>query len=195
MCRCQRCKMTSSLQCCPSWLAYTGAICMWLILVGAGIGSIYEGKKIEDAGKEFKDLATEEQCFLINHVTHQCSCGDGCNSWSNEYFAKTDMCPNTTLTTGQYRSEQCGYHQLPLKTNATYTCYVLSCNDEFSFERHQPKRKQANTLITGGIALSVGFGLVPLLVLAVYYGYKLCKRISKRSNMYQKIRRWTGNDD
>lgn len=169
--------MSSTLDWCPAWVAYGGAIGMWCLLIGAGIWAIILGYNEYEEQNKFENEATSEECFIFDYDTHICSCGLQCSFWSHEYYAISDKCENKTLTTGEYGGMPCDYqHYEPLEINKTYNCFVLQCkNAQFSFQRSFSTNYQPTEMIIGGIVLLTCFGCFPFLCLVTYFGYKLSK--------------------
>ena len=172
--------MSANLEWCPAWLAYLGALLMWLLLISAGKKAIIQGYELIDIKHEFEQEATQEQCLLIDYDTHICDCGMNCNLWSHEYFAITDKCPNQTLSTNQEGDDPCDYnHYLPLPINETYIeCYVLDCSENvFSLEREFATQYDPYEMIIGGIILLTCFDVSNHWSI-IYTAHKLTKNIN-----------------
>eukprot|EP01083_Nonionella_stella_P166558 557186_1 len=71
---------SSQLECCPSWLAYLGAVLMWNVLIGVALWAIIEGQLMIHKREDFEENATEELCYITNHELQMCKCGSNCQS-------------------------------------------------------------------------------------------------------------------
>eukprot|EP01083_Nonionella_stella_P166557 557185_1 len=184
---------SSQLECCPSWLAYLGAVLMWNVLIGVALWAIIEGQLMIHKREDFEENATEELCYITHYELQTCRCGSNCQSWYFEYFGTSSKCPKQILNSGVWGQGTCGkYDELPLEVPQIYTCYILYCEDNlFSFEKTIAIDPDMNPqmLVDGGIIMLTIAGGVPLIWITVY----LIKKWVKSCKSYQRVPRRNTN--